>query len=396
MAKKKTAKKEAPVTADVEVPVEEYDATRYTPWVPGNMPVGGKSNSTEQLNDHPTEHNHSAEAISDIVDRFADLRLYVPGVNSCGIAGDLKVDGNSDLKINVPADYWANDSGTVFSSLGMFGGTQGSYATSMTSNGYRNTSGKWTSLSVGGNAGAVQISLLPTGVFEVRTKGNYPTGSASNPPARLTIDDVKTEVINDLKVDGQTLAQNGTKAAPAYSFTSDPNTGMYRPQPDVIEIVSNGKRLMQLGNTANDFNGAWIPGISARSIVAAANVHVDTRASEEGALYRSTASRVFMQEVEAVNFDATNSVYDLNPIWFRSTCDGDNIKHSHYGLAAEDVAAVDPRLAIMATDEDGVETADNVNTNAVIALLVSAVKSQREQISDLTARVEMLEGQKGL
>jgi len=98
-----------------------------------------------------------------------------------------------------------------------------------------------------------------------------------------------------------------------------------------------------------------------------------------------------MQETEAVNLDATNSVYDLAPIWFRSKCDGDNLEHSHYGLAAEDCAAVDPRLAIMATDADGVETADNVNTNAVVALLVSAVQEQRATISDLTARVEALE-----
>ena len=104
MAKKKTAKKETLVTAD-EMPVEEYDATRYTPWIPGNMPVGGKSNSTEQLDDHPTEHNHSAEAISDIVDRFADLRLYVPAANSCGVDGNLQVGGRVSFGATSAGDW---------------------------------------------------------------------------------------------------------------------------------------------------------------------------------------------------------------------------------------------------------------------------------------------------
>jgi len=211
----------------------------------------------------------------------------------------------------------------------------------------------------------------------------------SDGDVRLQVGTLKTTAYQDLQVDGQTLAQNGTRAKPAYSFASDPDTGIHTGMEggtDGIEIVGNGKRLLQLG-LSDPTRGAWMPPISTRTTTIPANVYIHTDAAQEGALFRSTASRAFMQEVEAVNFDATNSVYDLSPIWFRSTCDGDNIKHSHYGLAAEDVAAVDPRLAIMATDEDGVETADNVNMNAVIALLVSAVKTQRDTIADLSATV---------
>jgi len=103
------------------------------------------------------------------------------------ISGALKVAGNSDLKINVPDDYWAPFSGTVFSDLGMLGGTQGSNGTSMTSNGYRNTGGKWTSIGAFGSTGAVEISLLPTGKFEVRVSSNYPTGSLSSPPVHFAV-----------------------------------------------------------------------------------------------------------------------------------------------------------------------------------------------------------------
>ena len=336
-APKKTAAKKNAATADVEV------APAYTAWVPADMPIGGKSNSTEMLNDHPTEHNHTASAVSDIVDRFADLRLYVPGVNSCGIAGDLQVD------FKVATVFPGSDAAPAY--------TSAQYPTT-------------------------GMYLHPDGVF-FTVNGNWTFGSWVD----------RVGIRNNLEVAGQIKAQNGSKAAPAYSFTGDPDTGIHTGMLGAqgnIEIVGNGNRLLQLGLT-DPTRGAWMPTISTRTVGSPANVWIHTDAAEEGALFRSTASRAFMQEVEAVNLDATNSVYDLAPIWYRSTCDGDNINHSHYGLAAEDCAAVDPRLAIMATDEDGVETADNVNTNAVIALLVSAVQEQRQQISDLTARVEALE-----
>jgi hypothetical protein len=212
MAKKKTAKKEAPVTAD-EMPVGEYDATRYTPWIPGNMPVGGKSNSTEQLNDHPTEHNHSAEAISDIVDRFADLRLYVPASNSCGVDGDLRVDGqtrsysmrNGNGNLSAPSYSFYNDTTT-----GLF----------------RQAAGV---LGVAGN-------LLAFG---------------------------------DLQVSGQTKAQNGTKTAPAYSFTSDPDTGIYLYTAGITSITCAGKNIANFG-----LDGVSFPEGLAEITGTAANLHI--------------------------------------------------------------------------------------------------------------------------
>ena len=157
------------------------------------------------------------------------------------VKDDLEVEGLIDGQLGpVPADFWAPASGTVFCSQGMTSGTQGSYATSMTANGYRNADNKWTSLGNGGSTGAVQMSLLPAGSFEVRTKGNFPTGSASNPPLRLTIDDVKTNVKDDLQVDGQVLGKQGTIGTPAYSFASDKTTGFYRASNGSIGIASSG------------------------------------------------------------------------------------------------------------------------------------------------------------
>ena len=89
---------------------------------------------------------------------------------------------------------------------------------------------------------------------------------------------------------------------------------------------------------------------------------------------------------------AVQSVLELEPIWYRSNCEDDDPNLSQYGFAAEDVAAVDPRLATSVEDADGNLVPDNVDVVAITALLVSAVKAQRDTIAELSARIETLEG----
>jgi hypothetical protein len=123
------------------------------------------------------------------------LRFAVAGepqmridVDKVAVWKDLQVDGNADLIINAPADAFGRTTrGTVFTDHGLVGGTQGSFGTAMTSNGYRNDSNEWTSLGLNGQAGATVIELRPGGKFYVRAASNHPTGSAQSPPIRFTI-----------------------------------------------------------------------------------------------------------------------------------------------------------------------------------------------------------------
>jgi hypothetical protein len=436
------------------------------------------------------------------------------------VSGDLTVTGNSDLKVNVPDDYWASAPGTVFTDLGMVGGSMGSYGVAMTANGYRNFANKWVSFNAGGLKGAVVVDLQPNGTFQVRTATDWDSYSGSHPPARLLVDDAKTNVIGDLVVNGQTLASkgsaaapglgfssfagtgfvpgtnnvatyvkgswqfvvyddktrviknlqvdgqtrasagsnaapsyafsgatnsgmhhngtdvyfcsdstevlrlgkafglrmnnkqiynvsyvqatkfqgsNGTKSAPSYTFKDDTQTGMSRglagSQYDELEagtlsLTVKGERAAFFGASSATTKGVWIPGIAYNEVSAAGNVVID---ASDGRIFRSVSARRNMQEIEAVEQRVSNRVYDLQPIWFRSTCSNDDITLSNYGFAAEDCAEVDPRLATYSIDEDGNNVPDNVNTNAILALLVTAVKTQRDTITDLTERLEALE-----
>ena len=66
----------------------------------------------------------------------------------------------------------------------------------------------------------------------------------------------------DLQVEGQTLAQSDTQAKPAYSFTSDPDTGMYRAAADAVGISARGLEVCRFVNNGTDrfFTTAFVTG----------------------------------------------------------------------------------------------------------------------------------------
>lgn len=486
--------------------------------------TGGTLTGTLTLNGPGTLPNHAVTLSQITSDIGGGGFLPLSGGTISGdldVSGDLTVTGNSDLKINVPDDYWAQSStGTVFTDLGMVGGTQGSYGVAMTSNGYRNAANKWVSFNAGGQKGAVIADLQPNGSFQIRTSNDWDSYSGSHPPVRLYIDDSKTTVKNDLAVEGQTLAStgsaaapglgfssfagtgfvpgtnnvatyvkgvwqfvvyddktriirnlqvdgqtrasqgnsaapsyafsgatnsglyhngtdvyfssagtevlrlgktfglrmndkpiynasyieatkfrgsNGTKAEPSYTFKNDLGTGMSRGlagsnydlyEAGTLSLTVKGERAAYFGASTASTKGVWIPGIAYNEVTASGNVVID---ASGGRLLRSVSARRNMQEIEPVERRVANRIYDLQPIWFRSTCSNDDITLSNYGFAAEDCAEIDPRLATYSINEDGNNVPDNVNTNAILALLVTAVKTQRDTITDLTERLEALE-----
>jgi hypothetical protein len=86
----------------------------------------------------------------------------------------------------------------------------------------------------------------------------------------------------------------------------------------------------------------------------AANLFIDTN----GAILRSTSSGDYKTDVEPITDEAANVVLELNPIRYRSLADSDNSAWSFYGLIAEDVAALDPRLCHWGYREDDYEVVE--------------------------------------
>jgi hypothetical protein len=72
-----------------------------------------------------------------------------------------------------------------------------------------------------------------------------------------------------------------------------------------------------------------------------ANAFID---STTGLVSRSTSSLVYKRDVEPMDPASADAVLALQPIWYRSAIETDRQDWSWWGFAAEEVAAIDPRL----------------------------------------------------
>jgi len=149
--------------------------------------------------------------------------------------------------------------------------------------------------------------------------------------------------------------------------------------------------------------------LSIGTTAAAANAVLDSVTGNS--LLRSTSSRRYKREIVPLDPAAADRVLDLVPVRYRSAAPQDRAEWSWYGLLAEDVAAVDPRLVhwgyqddqYEALPEDAAEPGgrrlrpdaqlrpDAVQYDRLSVLLIDVARRQRTALAELTARVEALE-----
>ena len=136
----------------------------------------------------------------------------------------------------------------------------------------------------------------------------------------------------------------------------------------------------------------------------AANVFISTA---NNSMYRSTSSAKYKTDIETLEDEYADIVFELRPVWYRSTTGNDPEEYSYYGLIAEEVAQVDPRLVHFGAtadcgcveDEDGhieheqacLTEPEGVFYERLVPHLINVVQRQQTQIDALTARIEALE-----
>jgi hypothetical protein len=151
-----------------------------------------------------------------------------------------------------------------------------------------------------------------------------------------------------------------------------------------------------------DYNGAaTFPLVS--TTASAANAFLDSANSNN--LLRSTSSLRYKTNVEDLEEERSNAILNLRPVWYRSKAAADRKDWSWYGLIAEEVAQVEPRLVHWTYLDDAYEEVDGqkqLKTGAELApdgvqydrltvLLLDVVKRQQQQIEALEAKVAALE-----
>ena len=177
--------------------------------------------------------------------------------------------------------------------------------------------------------------------------------------------------------------------------------GSSNPDTDVFTLRSNGS--------------ARFPGLS--TTASAANAFLDSTSSNN--LLRSTSSLRYKKNIEDLEPTRSKAILGLRPVWYRSLADADRSDWSWYGLIAEEVAEVEPRLVHWAYADDAYdcvyETVENedgttaeilkektlkldaemvpdgVQYDRLTVLLLDVVKRQQQAIETLEAKVAALE-----
>ena len=114
-----------------------------------------------------------------------------------------------------------------------------------------------------------------------------------------------------------------------------------------------------------------------------------------GYLQRSTSSIKYKTDVENMDSTKSESIYQMRPVWYRSKCATDRKDWSYYGLIAEEIAEIEPRLVHWGeVKEDGTQEPEGVMYDRLTVLLLSEIKKQQAIITQLQADVAALKGAK--
>jgi hypothetical protein len=137
----------------------------------------------------------------------------------------------------------------------------------------------------------------------------------------------------------------------------------------------------------------------------AAGVGID---ATTGIMYRLTSALKYKTDVETMADEYADAILDLRPVWYKSLGQHDPSNWGYWGLIAEEVAAVDPRLVHYgvpesyepATDAEGepvkptaadLTEPEGVQYERFVPHLINLVARQRADIEELRKRLAVLE-----
>lgn len=227
-------------------------------------------------------------------------------------------------------------------------------------------------------------------------------------------------------VDGTTWtslqsSNNGSTGAKTYTFSSlsaatalrfrfqnsNGTNGYITLEHLVIPGLTAAQIAQATGAPRVYLNSIHFPNVG--TTASAANAFLDNAASPVNRLLRSTSSIRYKTEVEDLETQRADAILGLRPVWYRSLAEADPSEWSYYGLIAEEVAEIEPRLVTWTYPADSYETVeetvevdgeeitrsvtklkdgaakvpDGVQYDRLAVLLLDIVKRQQQQIDQL-------------
>jgi hypothetical protein len=201
----------------------------------------------------------------------------------------------------------------------------------------------------------IDLRLAPKGTGVVRTAGQMFVSSGTYPPLRT---ERTTSGTNTAIGGSQVLASSSGNMTDGFAVNYDfaiqdnslvvnnigslqfarsgaDNSGRFRILPANAGSQSAQFEIAPSGNP-------YFPGVV--TTASAANAVLNSGSTPANELLRSTSSARYKSGVEDVEPAYANNVLKLRPVWYRSECPADNPAWSWYGLIAEEVAEIEPRL----------------------------------------------------
>jgi len=195
-----------------------------------------------------------------------------------------------------------------------------------------------------------------------------------------------------------------------------------------LTVTNNWGIRQEWSSAKNWFAGASNQFPNITTTASGANAFLDS--ADSNRLYRSTSSIVYKRDVENLDHALADNIHQFRPVWYRSNCAADCQDWSWFGLIAEEVAAIEPRLVHYGYQEDAYELVDVTETvelqpddprresgeeteevtkqerrlkddaqqvpngvayDRLTVLLLDVVQRQEDRIKDLEARLSALE-----
>jgi hypothetical protein len=288
---------------------------------------------------------------------------------------DAAVRVNGALRATVPADYWSTTGTAVFVDAVGFLASLGSNRVSLVANGYRNTSGGWTSLGVAGNVGAAAVEVDPLGAVQFRTNATTPTGLA--PTERARVNDAGILV-------GKASSSVSTLGLELYGSAGGTNG---------IRVVSNDTAIAALDVRA-------LTGATPLAVNVAYNGtqigSVARNGTNNGTLFNTTSHGPWKAEGDPITDDeAMATIRAYRPVRYQwrlnangqMTADGTPAGPFQRGLIAQDVVDVMAEAVNVGGDDERREgfTPWGVDYGRITPDLIAAVQAIDRRLAALEA-----------
>jgi hypothetical protein len=135
-----------------------------------------------------------------------------------------------------------------------------------------------------------------------------------------------------------------------------------------------------VGTAGNEMDHTYIRNINTTSVSGVGTDFVTVNLAT-GLLGHASSSRRYKEDIQSMD-KASETLYHLKPVTFRYKKEIDQTQSLEYGLVAEDVAEVDPNLAV----RDGKGQIETVRYTAVNAMLLNEFLKEHKTVQQLESK----------